>query len=152
MKKNKCKYEKNKSFHQKCRFLKGDKWKGSQVSIIEITVNSIINKSTHKNLEGLGSDMYSNTAVWKVKQIYPNFPSGFHCKRIKYKSHGGKQSTIKLKTLTRKEIYPMMLYTSECSGFFSLLWNFQHLREFGIFLLPIPCHYSHLIHLSNSNS
>lgn len=119
---------------------------------MEITVNSIINKSTHKNLEGSGSDTYSNTAVWKVKQIYPNFPSGFYCKRIKHKSHGGKQSTITLKTLTRKEIYPTMLNTSECNGFFSLFWNFQCLLEFGILLLLIPCHYSHLIHLSNSNS
>lgn len=87
-----------KSFHQNCRFLKRDKWKGSPVSIMGITVNSITNKSTCKNLKGSGSDIYSNIAVWKVKQIYPNFPSGFYCKRIKYKSDGGEQSTIKLKT------------------------------------------------------
>lgn len=55
-----------------------------------VTESTIINKFTHKNLEESGSDMYSNKAVWKVKQIYSIFPSGFHCEK---KGGGDMQST-----------------------------------------------------------
>lgn len=61
------------------------------------------------------------------------------------------QSTIKLKTLTRKEIHPTMLNTSEYNAFsvfsenFSIYWNLKSSSAYSL----SPCH---LIHLSNSNS
>lgn len=36
---------------------------------------------------------------------------------------------------------PYIMNPSEYKGFFSLFWNFQHLLEFEIILLPIPCHH-----------
>lgn len=63
-----------------------------------------------KNLEGSDSDIHCNEAVWKVKHIYPIFPSGFYWKKLNMKHMGeNMQSTIKLKTLTRKEILPAIL-------------------------------------------
>lgn len=35
--------------------------------------------NSHKILKESSSDMYSNTDVWKVKQIYSRSPSGFYC-------------------------------------------------------------------------
>lgn len=49
-----------------------------------VTVSTITNKFTHKNLDKSNLGVYFNKAIWKVKQIYSNFPSGFYWKKIIY--------------------------------------------------------------------
>lgn len=119
---------------------------------MRVTLSTLISEFVEK-FRGIGFRYTLQWSCLKSETNLPYFSKWLLLKKIKYKTHGGKHAVnSKVENFDKEGNTPCNTESLEYNDIFSLFWNFQHLLEFEIVLLPISYHDPHLIHLSNSNS